>query len=151
MAAKQFFDRAKLKAFPKTSGKTGIHLFVPCTGFDFQQARAIAENICEGIHTLVPSITTTSVSIDSRGDKLYIDPNQNDFADTVAAPYSLRPHYLPTVSTPLEWREIKPGLDNTSFTVKTVLGRLKKKNDLFIKVHDKKIAEVNSRALLKFN
>lgn len=62
-AAKEFFDQHKLKSFVKTSGKTGIHLFIPCTGFNFKQARAIAENICSGIHQLVPSITTTNVSV----------------------------------------------------------------------------------------
>lgn len=130
-AAKKFFDQHKIIAFPKTSGKTGIHLFLPCSGFDFAQARAIAENICSEIHALVPEITTTHVSIEQRGNKLYIDPNQNDYADTVASAYSVRPYKLPMVSTPLEWKEINAKLDPKKFTIETVLKRIEKKGDLF--------------------
>jgi bifunctional non-homologous end joining protein LigD len=130
-AAKEFFDRYKLVAFPKTSGKTGMHLYLPCQGFDFGQARGIAESICEEINLMAPSITTTNVTISERGDRLYLDPNQNDFADTVAAPYSVRPYKYPTVSTPLEWKEIKEGLDPLMFTFERVKERLRSKGDLF--------------------
>jgi bifunctional non-homologous end joining protein LigD len=146
-AAKKIFDKNKIIAFPKTSGKTGIHLYIPCNGFGFPEARKIAENICDAIHDLVPSITTTDVSINNRGDKLYLDPNQNDFADTVAAPYSLRPYHKPTVSTPIEWKEINNKLDPGNFTITTILDRLKKKGDLFKGVLDKKIADSNNRRL----
>jgi bifunctional non-homologous end joining protein LigD len=130
-AAKKFFDKHKIIAFPKTSGKTGIHLFLPCSGFDFAQARTIAENICSEIHALVPEITTTNVTVDQRGSKLYLDPNQNDYADTVACAYSVRPYKLPMVSTPLEWKEINSKLDPGKFTIDTVLRRIEKKGDLF--------------------
>lgn len=102
IAARKYFKKHCIIAYPKTSGKTGLHLYVPCTKIGFAHARQIAEHICDDIHQLVPKITTTSVSINSRGNKLYLDPNQNDFADTVAAPYSVRPYKLPTVSTPIE-------------------------------------------------
>ena len=39
------------------------------------------------------------------------DPSQNDEADTIASAYSVRPFHIPTVSTPMEWKEVKPGLD----------------------------------------
>jgi bifunctional non-homologous end joining protein LigD len=130
-AAREFFDSKKIIAFPKTSGKTGLHIYLPCVGFDFGQARTIAENICKEINLMVPSITTTNVTISERGDLLYLDPNQNDFADTVAAPYSVRPHTFPGISTPLEWKEIKDGLDPTLFTFEKVLARLRSKGDLF--------------------
>jgi bifunctional non-homologous end joining protein LigD len=130
-AAREFFDSKKIIAFPKTSGKTGLHIYLPCRDFDFGQARTIAENICNEINLMVPSITTTNVTISERGDLLYLDPNQNDFADTVAAPYSVRPHKFPGVSTPLEWKEIKDGLDPTLFTFEKVLARLRSKGDLF--------------------
>lgn len=146
-AAKQLFDEHRLKAFAKTSGKTGIHLFLPCRGFDFRQARSIAEHICSEIHELVPSITTTNVSVSSRGKKLYIDPNQNDYADTLASAYSARPHGKPTVSTPLDWREVQDSLDMDAFTIHTIEKRLQKKGDLFRGVLDTKIAQANNRGL----
>jgi bifunctional non-homologous end joining protein LigD len=83
-AARQFFDEQKPKAVVKTSGKTGIHAVLPCRGFTFKQARRIAENICREVHLLIPGITTTEVSIAKRGTNLYLDPNQNDEADTIA-------------------------------------------------------------------
>jgi bifunctional non-homologous end joining protein LigD len=148
-AAKDFFDGKKLKAFPKTSGKTGIHLFLPCSGFDFPQARALAEIICTEIHQLDPSVTTTNVSIDQRGTKLYLDPNQNDYADTVASVYSVRPYKYPTVSTPLEWKEINGKPDPRKFTMEAVLKRIKSKGDLFAPVLLERNRQVNNRVLRK--
>jgi bifunctional non-homologous end joining protein LigD len=148
-AAKQYFDQHKLKAFPKTSGKTGLHLYLPCSGFGFPEARQIAEHICSDIQQLLPSITTTEVSISKRGNKLYIDPNQNDEADTVAAPYCVRPFHIPTVSAPLEWREIKDGLDPEQFDMQTIGTRIEKKGDLFKGALDKKVAVANTRSLRK--
>jgi bifunctional non-homologous end joining protein LigD len=149
LAAKQYFDKLKIKAFVKTSGKTGIHLYLPCRGFNFKQARNLAEFICEEIHQLVPGITTTEVTISHRGDKLYLDPNQNDYADTVAAPYSVRPFHEPLVSTPLDWKEVKASLDQYDFNIATIGKRLHKKGDLFAAVNDEKIAAANSVILLK--
>lgn len=149
-AAKQFFDANKLKAFPKTSGKTGIHLYVPCIGFSFPETRKIAEHICREVNLLVPDITTTEVTISKRGNKLYIDPNQNDEADTVAAPYSVRPYHHPSVSTPVEWKEINDKLNPLQFDIKTIFKRLEQKGDLFQKVSDKKIATANSKVLKRF-
>jgi bifunctional non-homologous end joining protein LigD len=149
-AAKDFFDSNKLKAFVKTSGKTGIHLFVPCTAFSFPQARIIAENICSGIHELVPSITTTEVVVADRGTKLYLDPNQNDYADTVASAYSVRPFKHPFVSTPIEWKELKPTLIPEHFTIDNIQSRLEKKGDLFLATLDRAIAAKNDKPLRAF-
>jgi bifunctional non-homologous end joining protein LigD len=149
-AAKQFLEENKIKSFVKTSGKTGLHIYLPCRGYTFPQARSIAENICSGIHELVPDITTTNVSISSRGTKLYLDPNQNDYADTVAAPYSARPFHLPTVSTPLEWKEVTKKLDPTLFTIESIDKRIKKKGELFIGVGDPAIAQKNRKPLSRF-
>jgi bifunctional non-homologous end joining protein LigD len=149
-AAKEFFDRHKLEAFPKTSGKTGMHLYLPCMAFSFPQARRIAEHICTEIHLLVPEISTTELTVSDRGTRLYIDPNQNDYADTVAAPYSVRPYKKPTVSTPLSWREVKPSLDAAMFTIQTMEKRLRDKGDLFQRVLDKKVAVANDKVLQKF-
>jgi bifunctional non-homologous end joining protein LigD len=149
-AANQFFGEHNLKAYAKTSGKTGIHLFVPCSAFTFPQARRIAENICDEIHRLVPAITTTEISVADRGSKLYLDPNQNDYADTVASAYSVRPFKMPLVSTPLEWKELTDSLSAAQFTMDNVLKRLEKKGDLFLPTLDKKTAIRNDRYLSQF-
>lgn len=147
MAAKEFLDSQKLKAFAKTSGKTGMHFFIPCAGFTSPEARTLAELICMEIHGLAPGVSTTANAISSRAGKVYVDPSQNDYADTLAAVYSVRPFHHPTVSTALEWKEINEKLDPAAFTMDVVISRLRKKGDLFKGLLDKKTAIANSKIL----
>lgn len=146
-AAKQLFDEMKIKSFVKTSGKTGIHIFLPCSGFNFKEARLIAERICLRIHELLPESTTVELSVADRGGRLYLDPNQNDYSDTVAAPYSVRPFRQPSVSTPLQWKELKAQLDPSAFTMERVQERLNKFGGLFSGALDTKIAIKNNKVL----
>jgi len=150
LATKELLDQYKLQGFVKTSGKSGMHIYVPCTGIEYGTARTVAENMCQAIHELVPSITTVSTSVNSRGNKLYVDPSQNDYADRLAAAYCVRANYTPTVSTPLEWKEVKNGLDPQSFTIHTTSKRPAKKGDLFSAVLDRKIASQNGKKLKPF-
>ena len=143
LAAKKLLTKYKLKSFVKTSGKTGLHIYLPVTGITFPQARAYSEHLGKQICELAPAIATTEVSIDLRGNKTFVDPSQNDYADTLAAVYSARPYHLPTVSTPLDWKEVKQGMDPSTFTIHTIEKRLHKKGDLFKEVLDKRWAEQN--------
>lgn len=147
IATKNYCDKVNLKAFAKTSGKTGMHFYIPCAGISSEQARAYAENICKAIHQLAPDSSTIQNSISKRDGKVYIDPSQNDYADTLAAPYSVRPYHAPTVSTPLEWNEINHKLNPSVFTINTILKRLDKKGDLFENVLDNTIAIANTEVL----
>jgi bifunctional non-homologous end joining protein LigD len=149
LAAKKILTKYKLKSFVKTSGKTGMHIYLPVTGIDFPAARHYSELLGEEIHHLVPKISTTHVSVGLRGNKVFIDPSQNDYADTLAAPYSARPYHLPTVSTPLDWKEVKPGLEPKNFTIDTMIDRIKQKGDLFKAVLSKKLAIANLKILSK--
>ena len=124
-----------------------MHIYIPCEKFSFPGARNIAEKICREINELTPEITTTEITVSKRGNKLYIDPNQNDEADTVAAPYSVRPAPLPTVSTPLEWKEVHEKLDPKKFDIHSILDRIKKKGDLFEGVMDEKTRQKNYKIL----
>lgn len=121
IAAKTVLDKQNLKGFIKTAVKTGLHLYIPCSGFSFDQTRIIAKTLADEIHDLVPDISTRSETISHRKGKVYIDANQNDYADTLAAPYSLRPYHKPIVSTRLEWKEVKPGLDRYKITMVEIL------------------------------
>jgi bifunctional non-homologous end joining protein LigD len=150
LAAKELFSKFKLTSFVKTSGKTGMHIFVPCTGIAFGEARSIAENICNQIQALVPYITTTETSISARGDKLYIDPSQNDYGDRLAAPYCVRAYKLPTVSTPLDWKEVARRLDPTDYTIHTITKRIEKKGDLWKDLFSKKVRAANAKILKSF-
>lgn len=97
-----------------------------------------------------PKITTIIVSVSARGDRLYLDPNQNDYAITVAAPHAARPYHIPTVSTPMDRKEVNGKFDPVSFTISIILKRIEKKEDLFAAVHDDIIAIRNSKKLMKY-
>ncbi|MDQ1150863.1 DNA primase [Sphingobacterium zeae] len=144
---KKFSIIIKLKSFVKTSGKTGLHIYIPCSGFSFEQTRIIANHLADQIHELVLDISTRSETINHRKGKVYIDANQNDYADTLAAPYSVRPYHKPIVSTPLDWTEVKPGLDRYKFTMDKILTRLKKREDFFTGIFDEKVVRRNSQKL----
>lgn len=151
LAAKEVLTGSKLTSFIKTSGKTGMHIYIPCAGLNFKQTRTIANHLADEIHVLVKDISTRSESVNQRGDQVYIDANQNDYADTLAAPYAIRPYHEPLVSTPLEWREVKLTLDRYRFNKDMIIKRLEKKGDLFAPVLDTAIAHKNSELLQSFH
>ena len=149
LAAKEYFDEQKLTAFVKTSGKTGIHIFIPCKGFSYPDARILAERICAEIHKRVPAFTTLEVSVDKRGNKLFVDFSQNDEADTLAAVYSVRPGKQPSVSTPLDWEELTLKLKPSDFTIDNITARLQEKGDLWERLHNARVKSANSKVLRK--
>jgi len=149
MAVKEYCDRENLVAFVKTSGKTGMHFFIPCSGFNNKTCRTLAEQMCSDIRDLAPGVSTIENSVASRNGKVYLDLSQNDYADTLASVYSVRPYHLPTVSAPLDWREVNTKLDLTAFSINNILTRITKKGDLFRNILDKKIMNRNNRILTK--
>lgn len=146
LAVSDYCKKQGLTNFLKTSGKSGIHVLIPCSGFSFAMARSFAERICEDVQRLVPEISTTEISISQRKGRIFIDPSQNDYADTIAAAYSVRPYKIPAVSTPIEAKEIKK-FDPHDFKINTIFERLRKKGDLFEKINDVKTKEANNREL----
>ncbi|MBS1527518.1 MAG: hypothetical protein JST19_17860 [Bacteroidetes bacterium] len=85
--AKDVFDLLEAKKRHQDIWKDGYALFIPSSGFDYAQARAIAEHLCGITSEQVPDISTTEVTITNRGNKLFVDPSQNDYADTLASVY----------------------------------------------------------------
>jgi bifunctional non-homologous end joining protein LigD len=149
LAAKDYFDEQGLSSFIKTSGQTGIHIFIPCRGFSYPQARTLAEHICREIHNRVPMFTTLEVSVDKRGTKLFVDFSQNDEGDTLAAVYSVRPAKQPCVSTPIEWDELSLKMKPADFTIENIPARLLKTGDLWKDLHHLKLKSKNSKILEK--
>ena len=118
--------------YPKTSGKTGIHIYVPLKArYDYDQIRDFSQLVAQLVHRALPDITSMERSPAKRKDKIYLDYLQNRFGQTIAAPYSVRPAAGAPVSTPLEWNEVKKGLDPAKFTIKNIEKRLEKKGDLW--------------------
>ena len=121
LRVKQALDSLRLVSFPKTSGKKGMHVFVPIrVGPDADEVRAFAERLGHLLARAHPKELTMEFSIAARKGRVYLDPARNAFAQTVAAPWCVRRFPHATVSTPLAWREVKPALDPVRFTIRTI-------------------------------
>lgn len=128
---KKLLDRARVRSYIKTSGKTGMHIMIPLGArYSYTQARVFAKLLVEQAHRAMPELATLEQRINKRGGKIYLDIARNAYGQTTASPYSLRPYPGATVSAPLQWREVKKGLRPARFTIKTIFARLDKKGDL---------------------
>jgi len=131
-AIKDVLDKAGAVSFCKTSGASGLHVYVPLGAkYDYEQARSFAEIIASLTREQLPDTTTMERSLNKRKGKIYLDYLQNKRGQTLASVYSLRPVPGATISTPLDWKEVKHGLSPSQFTMKTLPKRLAKKGDIF--------------------
>ncbi len=140
LVVKEVLDRAKAEAYIKTSGSRGMHIFIPMGArYEYEEAKNFALLIAQLAHEQLPKLTSLKRSPKERRKQIYLDYLQNRKGQTLAAAYSVRPKPDATVSTPLKWEEVKPGLHPSQFTIKTIFKRLEKEGDLFKKVLGKGI------------
>jgi len=141
LVIKQVLDKAGVAGYCKTSGATGLHVYIPLGAkYDYEQGKNFAQIIAQLAQEQLPGFTTLERSLSKRGkDKLYIDYLQNRKGQTLACAYSLRPRIGAPVSAPLDWKEVKHGLDPLDFNIKNILKRVEKKGDLFLPVLKKGI------------
>ena len=144
---KQILDAAKIDCYCKTSGSTGLHIYIPLGHkYTYEDSKEFARIIARLINNELPDYTSIERQIANRDGKMYIDFLQNRPNATVAAAYSLRPKPGATVSMPIEWHEVKKGLKMTDFTIHNSIGRMREQGDLFKGVLGKGI---NMKAALK--
>jgi len=133
LTVKKILDKAGAKSFCKTSGATGMHVYLP-TGkkYTFDQVKDFAYLVCMMANNELKDFTTLERSLSKRNSKhIYMDYLQNRTGQTIASVYSLRPKPGATVSTPLLWKEVKKGLSPKDFTIHNSLKRTKKMGDIF--------------------
>lgn len=131
-AVKEVLDKGGIKGFCKTSGSRGMHIYIPMGAkYHYDQAKDFAYLIASLTHNMVPEITSLERMPAKRKNKIYLDFLQNRRGQTLAAPYCVRPKPGATVSTPLDWEEVKPGLHPSQFTIRNIFDRLKEKGDIF--------------------
>ena len=119
-------------SYPKTSGSTGIHIYIPMGAkYTYDQTQLFARIIVGIVQEEIPDFTSLERMISARKGKMYLDFLQNRPGATIAGPYSLRPKPGATVSMPLEWSEVKSGLKMKDFTIFNAIERLKKMGDIF--------------------
>lgn len=132
LKVKEVLDKAKVCSCCKTSGATGLHLYVPLKrAYETSEVREFAKLIALLVQEQLPSITTVERSLSKRNGRIYIDYLQNSKGQTLASAYSVRPVPGACVSTPLEWDEVNDDLDPKAFTIKSVPERVDEKGDLF--------------------
>jgi len=117
---KDKLDNLGYASYVKTTGKKGLHVVIPiASGHTFKQTRNF-------VHKTARTLAETSKIIASESTRtkppgtITIDYTQNSHGRTMISPYSLRVTPQATVSTPLEWKDIKKGLKPEMFTIFTV-------------------------------
>lgn len=135
--AREFFNKADIEPFLKTTGSRGLHIIIPIkpdTGFT--QVRALARKISAKLAKQHPDLMTTETLKDERGHRVFVDYLRNGFAQTAVAPYSVRPKEGAPVAAPISWEELEDKkLDAQTFTIHNTPARLKKKGDLLAHLH----------------
>jgi bifunctional non-homologous end joining protein LigD len=120
-----------LATFVKTTGGKGLHVHVPLRPErDFDTVRGFAREVAARLASRFPRELTVEQRKEQRGQRLYLDIMRNAYAQTVVAPYAVRGRPGAPVATPLHWAEVEDGgLDPRRFTMRTVPGMLKGRDD----------------------
>lgn len=135
LATKEVLDKAGITGFCKTSGKSGLHVYVPMKNkYSYDAVKDFAHIIARMVNEMLPDTTSIERSLSKRGPKIYVDYLQNRSGQTLACAYSLRPVEGANASAPLEWKEVNHKLHPSQFNIQNMLARAEKKHDLFSKV-----------------
>ena len=133
LMVKTVLDKAKIEGYPKTSGSSGIHVYIQMGAkYSFDQVKNFGHILMQMVQKELPDLTTLERSLQKRDkNKIYLDYLQNRRGQTLASVYSLRPKNGAPVSMPLEWKEVKSGLQPTDWNIENALARIQKKGDIF--------------------
>jgi DNA ligase D len=116
-------DELGLVGYPKTSGGRGIHVFLRiATDWDFVEVRRAGIALAREVERRAPDAVTTSWWKEERGERIFIDFNQNARDRTIASAYSIRAKPGAPVSAPLSWDEL-PDVSPEQFTVASMPAR----------------------------
>jgi bifunctional non-homologous end joining protein LigD len=145
-ALKDLLQQLRLSSFVKTTGKTGLHIYVPVVRhYTYDQIRAASETIGRYMMQQFPDDLTMEWVTQKRTGKIFFDHNQNTSGKTLAAEYSLRPSPEAAVSAPISWDELAR-VYPTDFDIDTEPERLAKVGDLWAHIGD---AKQDLRALIE--
>lgn len=135
---KELLDELSLKAFVKTSGKTGVHVYVPIVrDIEYDLVREFSKTVGESLLASHPDEVTMEWSVAKRTGKVFFDHNMNARSKSLASIYSPRVAAEASISTPVDWNE----LDNvypTDFTMRTLPDRVKQIGDLWADILSQK-------------
>ena len=129
-----FLRELKISSYIKTSGKSGLHIYVPIiNNYPYEQTRNFSEIIAKIMISKYPKKVTTEWNTSERKGKVFFDYNQNSRGKTIASVYSLRPTASATVSMPIDWKKLDSILP-TEFTILSVPQLIRKNIDIWADV-----------------
>jgi bifunctional non-homologous end joining protein LigD len=135
------FEHLGLQSYAKTSGSKGLQVYVPLNSADatYERTKPFARAVAELLEGAEPDVVVSRMTKARRTGKVLIDWSQNDAKKTTVCAYSLRATERPTVSTPVEWDEVRATRDSgepasLAFEAAQVLERVAERGDLFAPV-----------------
>jgi bifunctional non-homologous end joining protein LigD len=144
-ALKDLLQQLRLSSFVKTTGKTGLHIYVPVLRqYTYDEIRAASGVVGQFLMQQMPDDITMEWQTEKRRGKVFFDHNQNTRGKTLAAQYSLRPSTGANISVPVTWEELKTA-SPTDFDIDTGPDRFARLGDLWSNILD---AKQDLRALI---
>jgi len=140
LLTKAVCDEVGLTAFPKTSGSSGIHIYLPLKPTNkYESVAEFSRLLAAEIASRAPKIATVERTIAKRKrDQVYVDWMQNARGKSLAAVFTARAKPKATVSMPLTWKQIEQGVKISDFTVKNVPALLTKTGDAWSDFFDRR-------------
>ena len=124
--------KLKVTGYAKTSGASGLHIFIPLRdGTPYEAGQIFCQIVATVVAERHPKTATVTRAVRARGQKVYVDYLQNIEGKSLACAYSARASEFAGASTPLTWKEIDEGVDPRDFTIRTLPGRLAEVSDLW--------------------
>lgn len=120
-AMRDYLTSMKIECFCKTTGGKGLHVLAPLRrGIGWAELKAFARKIAANFAAAAPDRFTVNPLKRERTDRIFVDYLRNDRGATAVAPYVVRARPGAPVAFPVDWREVKPGLDPARYTLSTV-------------------------------
>jgi bifunctional non-homologous end joining protein LigD len=131
LVVKEVADEIGLKAFPKTSGSSGIHIYVPLKPTnEYEKVAEFAKLLAAEVARRAPKIATVERSIAKRKtNQVYVDWMQNARGKSLAAAFTARAKPMASVSMPLTWKQVAQGVKIADFTITNAAELIEKKGD----------------------
>ena len=114
-------EKLKVTGYAKTSGASGLHIFIPLReGTPYEAGQIFCQIVATVVAERHPKVATVTRAVRARGQKVYVDYLQNIEGKSLACAYSARASEFAGASTPLSWKEIDEGVDPRDFTIRTL-------------------------------
>ena len=139
-------ESLKVTAVPKTSGSSGLHVYIPLPpGTSYESGQLFCQIVATVVASKHPKVATVERTVKARPrGTVYVDFLQNILGKTLATAYSARASDFAGVSTPLTWKEVDDGVDPRDYTIVTAPARFAEVGDLWARLRTGKPANLET-------